>query len=50
MRHVGPIARWMVKTARAKNGSREQFIATLAELAADCVDPQRLLLELEKTV
>jgi eukaryotic-like serine/threonine-protein kinase len=50
MRHVGPIACWMVKTARAKSGSREQFIATLAELAADCIDPESLAAELEKTV
>ena len=50
MRHVGPIARWMVKTARAKSNSREQFIATLAELAADCIDPELLAAELEKTV
>ena len=50
LRHVGPIARWMVKTARAKSNSREQFIATLAELAADCIDPELLAAELEKKV
>ena len=50
MRQVGPIARWMVKTARAKSASREQFIATLTELAADCVDPERLLLALEEAL
>ena len=50
MRHVGPIARWMVKTARAKSNSRERFIAALAELAADCIDPELLAAELEKTV
>ena len=50
LRHVGLIARWMVKTARAKCNSREQFIATLAELAADCIDPELLTAELEKRV
>jgi hypothetical protein len=49
-RHIGPIARVLVKSARAKASHREQFIAALADLAADCIDPQRLLAELEKTV
>lgn len=48
MQQVGPIARWIVKQARSGAGSREQFFARLADLAADCIDPERLLVELEQ--
>jgi eukaryotic-like serine/threonine-protein kinase len=46
-RHFGPIARVMVARARLNTDGRDRFIATLAELAADCIDPQRLRAELE---
>jgi eukaryotic-like serine/threonine-protein kinase len=45
--HFGPIARVMVTRARSNTDSRERFIAVLTELAADCIDPQRLRVELD---
>lgn len=46
--HIGPIARLMVKNALPAAGDRERFFKVLADLAADCVDRQRLLDELAR--
>lgn len=46
--HIGPIARLMVKNALSVAGDRESFFKVLADLAADCIDRQRLLDELAR--
>lgn len=46
--HIGPIARLMVKNALSVAGDRENFFKVLADLAADCIDRQRLLDELAR--
>lgn len=43
LRRLGPIASWMVGQAAAQAATREQFIARLADLAADGPDRERLL-------
>jgi len=40
----------MVNRARTRAASREQFIAVLADLAADCTDAERLLAELNSAL
>ncbi len=46
--HIGPIARLMVRNALSVAGDRETFFKVLADLAADCIDRQRLLDELAR--
>ncbi|WP_295640211.1 serine/threonine-protein kinase [uncultured Methylibium sp.] len=46
--HIGPIARLMVKNALSVAGDRDNFFKVLADLAADCIDRQRLLDELAR--
>jgi len=46
--HIGPIARLMVRNALTVAGDRENFFKVLADLAADCIDRQRLLDELAR--
>jgi serine/threonine protein kinase len=43
VRRLGPIATWMVSRAAAQAHTREQFIARLADLAAEGADRERLL-------
>lgn len=43
LRRLGPIASWMVDRAAARAATREQFIARLADLAAEGPDRERLL-------
>jgi hypothetical protein len=40
----------MVSRARAQAASREQFVAALADLAADCTDAQRLREDLDSAL
>ena len=42
LRRIGPIATWMVGQAAAQAETREQFIARLADLAAEGPDRERL--------
>jgi eukaryotic-like serine/threonine-protein kinase len=42
LRRLGPIASWMVNQAAAQAATREQFIARLADLAAEGPDRERL--------
>jgi serine/threonine-protein kinase len=50
VRQIGPIAKLMVRHARAQSTSREAFIVALADAAADCVDRERVLEELQRAV
>ena len=50
LRQIGPIARLIVRHARAQGTSREAFIAALADAASDCVERERLLEELQRVV
>jgi predicted Ser/Thr protein kinase len=43
LRHLGPIAPWMVRRAAANASTREHFIARLADMAAEGGDRERLL-------
>jgi serine/threonine-protein kinase len=50
VRQIGPIAKLMVRHARAQCTSREAFIVALADAAADCVERERVLEELQRAV
>ena len=47
-KHIGPIAKVMVKKACAIATQRDQFFSVLADLAGEGVDRERLLAELSK--